>query len=224
MIKGLCKDKKKLRKIKLGKVLAGVLSCCMLLNGCGSASQNEITWNFEEENEMSESFPGDAAVQEAETGALSEGDLDSREGILYVYICGAVTSPGVYQLAEGSRLFEVIDAAGGMQETADVTSQNLARVVQDGEQIQILTKEEAQELKKSGVLAAGSVEQKQGLVNINTASVQELTTLTGIGESRALAIIAYREEHGLFQSVDGIKKVTGIKEGLFEKIKSQITV
>ena len=65
---------------------------------------------------------------------------------------------------------------------------------------------------------------KKGLVNINTATVQELTTLTGIGESRALAIIAYREENGLFQSIDGIKKVAGIKDGLFEKIKNQITI
>ena len=84
---------------------------------------------------------------------------------------------------------------------------------------------QAEELRKSGVsVVTNSMGQKQGLVNINTASVQELTTLTGIGESRALAIIAYREENGLFQSIDGIKKVTGIKEGLFEKIKNQITV
>ena len=145
--------------------------------------------------------------------------------MIYVYICGAVANPGVYQIAEGSRLFELIDAAGGMLEEADVTSQNLARVVQDGEQIQILTKEEAEEMKQSGVsFSAGGITQDKGLVNINTATVQELTTLTGIGESRALAIIAYREKNGLFQSIDGIKKVTGIKDGLFEKIKDQITV
>lgn len=218
MIKELCKDMKKLIKIELGKVLVGVLSCCMLLNGCGSVAQDEISWDLEEEAVVLTEPLGEENT-EAECTTMTQ------EAVIYVYVCGAVANPGVYQIPEGSRLFELIDSAGGMLGNADVTSQNLARVVQDGEQIQILTKEEAEELKERGVsVAAGNTTQKQGLVNINTASVQELTTLTGIGESRALAIIAYREENGLFQNIDGIKKVTGIKEGLFEKIKNQITV
>lgn len=218
MIKELCKDMKKLIKKELGKVLAGVLSCCMLLNGCGSAAQDELSWTLEEETvTLSESFE--------EKNAETESMIMTQEAVIYVYVCGAVENPGVYEIPKGSRLFELIASAGGMLENADVTSQNLARVVQDGEQIQIWTKEETEELKESGAaVVTGSTTQKQGLVNINTASVQELTTLTGIGESRALAIIAYREENGLFQNIDGIKKVAGIKEGLFEKIKNQITV
>ena len=145
--------------------------------------------------------------------------------MIYVYICGAVAEPGVYQIEEGSRLFELIDLSGGMLESADTTSQNLARVLQDGEKIQILTEEEVNEQSKRGAtISTGDIGQQHGLVNINTATVQELTSLTGIGESRALAIIAYREENGLFKSIDGIKKVAGIKEGLFEKIKNKITV
>lgn len=210
---------KKLIRKEFGKVLAGVLSCCMLLNGCGTSESEELSWQFEEVTAMEME-----ASMEAETVEETENVI-SQECMIYVYICGAVANPGVYQIAEGTRLFEVIDAAGGMLEEADVTSQNLARVVQDGEQIQILTKEEAEEMKQSGVsFSAGGITQDNGLVNINTATVQELTTLTGIGESRALAIIAYREKNGLFQSIDGIKKVTGIKDGLFEKIKDQITV
>lgn len=190
----------------------------MLLNGCGSVAQDEISWDLEEEAVVL-TEPLEEESTEAECTTMTQ------ETVIYVYVCGAVANPGVYQIPEGSRLFELIDSAGGMLENADVTSQNLARVVQDGEQIQILTKQEAKELKERGVsVAAGNTTQKQGLVNINTATVQELTTLTGIGESRALAIIAYREENGLFQNIDGIKKVTGIKEGLFEKIKNQITV
>ena len=131
----------------------------------------------------------------------------------------------MYQIEEGSRLFELIDLSGGMLESADTTSQNLARVLQDGEKIQILTEEEVNEQSKRGAtISTGDIGQQHGLVNINTATVQELTSLTGIGESRALAIIAYREEKGLFKSIDGIKKVAGIKEGLFEKIKNKITV
>lgn len=205
---------------EFGKVLAGVLSCCMLLTGCGTASQDEISWNLEEEAVMvTGAFDGEIVETQEECS------LTMQEDMIYVYVCGAVVSPGVYEITEGSRLFELIDAAGGMLEEADVTSQNLARVVQDGEQIQILTKEEVEERQKNGVSAsATNTIQNKGLVNINTATVQELTTLTGIGESRALAIIAYREKNGLFQSIDGIKKVTGIKDGLFEKIKDQITI
>ena len=70
--------------------------------------------------------------------------------------------------------------------------------------------------------AAGSA--SDGLVNINTASIQELTSISGIGESRAQAIIAYREQHGQFTDIEGIKEVDGIKDGLFNKIKDKITV
>lgn len=216
---------KKLMKKELGKVLVGVLSCCMLLNGCGAASKDDIMWELEEEIVMSEELCNENTTQAGEVSEVAETVLFSQEAVIYVYVCGAVTNPGVYEIAENSRLFELIDIAGGMTENADATSQNLARVLQDGEQIQILTKDEAEEQKKNGVATvADSAGKKQGLVNINTASVQELTSLTGIGESRALAIIAYREEHGVFRSIDGIKKVAGIKDGLFEKIKNQITV
>ncbi len=200
------------------KVLAGVLSCCMLLCGCGVPAQEELSWQMED------------AVPEQDTQIPDEESAETEpseetQNLIYVYLCGAVANPGVYQIAEGSRLFEAVEAAGGMLDDADLTSQNLARVVQDGEQIRIFTKEEIEEL-GADVTAAltGSISQGNGLVNINTASVQELTTISGIGESRAEAIIKYRETNGLFKSIDGIKKVAGIKEGLFERIKDQITV
>lgn len=203
----------KLIKNELGKVLAGVLSCCMLLNGCGAAQEAEDDWKWEEVQIEAEAL----TAQEPD---LSITDIaEKEEALIYVYLCGAVTNPGVYQIAEGSRLFEAIDAAGGMLEEAEITSQNLARVLQDGEQIRILTKEEA----KASV-QTGSTPKEKGLVNINTASVQELTTLTGIGESRAQAIIEYRETNGLFKNIEGIKRVAGIKDGLFDKIKDKITV
>ena len=197
----------------------------MFLSGCKNALQDEIAWNLEEEAVETKIPYDESIVLEDETNGIGEETVDEQDAMIYVYICGAVTEPGVYEIAEGSRLFELIDASGGMLESADATSQNLARVVEDGEQILILTKEEAEERRKSGMaVAPTNTDKKQGLVNINTATVQELTTLTGIGESRALAIIAYREEKGLFQSIDGIKKVAGIKEGLFKRIKNQITI
>lgn len=218
MIKELCKNKKKFIKKEFGKVLAGVLSCCMLLNGCGTAAETQISWQMEEESSAMEESWESGVTQEAasETAAKS---------MIYVYICGAVANPGVYEIAEGSRLFEAIDAAGGMLGEADLTSQNLARVLQDGEQIQILTKDEVKVLEEAGIsVQTENTPKSNGLININTASVQELTTLTGIGESRAQAIVEYRESNGFFKSIDGIKNVTGIKDALFEKIKNQITV
>ena len=172
------------------------------------------------------------AVIEIDTGLSdSEGIQQMPENIstdgvnnIYVHITGYVNAPGVYMLPEGSRVFEAIRQAGGLLPDASEEYLNLAAVLTDGQKIVVLSKEEA-ETAEAFMGEAGMTGSDVGkLVNINTATVQELTTLTGIGESRALAIIAYREEHGFFQSIDGIKKVTGIKDGLFEKIKNQITI
>lgn len=222
MIKELCNQMKKLIGKELRKVLVGVLSCCMFLCGCKSASNEEISWQLEEstsEMDTSESETYDNLEKEAEKTAI----LEERK--IYVYLCGAVVNPGVYQLVEGSRLYEAIEVAGGMLEDADVTCQNLARVLQDGEQIQILTKSEMEAMEEAGIFTqTGNTTSSNGLVNINTATVQELTTLSGIGESRAQAIVEYRESNGLFKNIEGIKQVTGIKEGLYEKIKDKITI
>ncbi|MBR6614736.1 MAG: helix-hairpin-helix domain-containing protein [Lachnospiraceae bacterium] len=137
---------------------------------------------------------------------------------IYVHICGAVNAPGVYELPEGSRIFEAVEAAGGFTEEAAQASLNLAQVISDEEQIVILTKEEAE------AKARMEREQQAGIVNLNTASKEQLMTLPGIGESRAEDIIRYRKESGGFQSVEEIMNVPGIKESAYLKIKDSITV
>ena len=165
---------------------------------------------------------------EKNTGTVNTGAEDTQT--VYVYLCGAVASPGVYQLKQGSRLYEAVELAGGLTREADAACLNLARQITDGEQIVILTCEEAEQLKQEGKYAFGqenaatASNTPSGLVNINTASVSELTTVSGIGESRAQAIVAYREANGGFRCIEDIKKVEGIKEGLFSKIKDKITV
>lgn len=139
------------------------------------------------------------------------------EGI-YVHICGEVKNPGVYELPEGSRIFEAVEAAGGFTERAAEASLNLAQMISDGMQIVILSLEEAEEK------AQAEREQADGIVNINTASKEQLMTLTGIGESRAEDILRYREESGGFQSIEEIMQVPGIKESAYRKIKDSITV
>ena len=137
---------------------------------------------------------------------------------IYVHICGEVNNPGVYELAEGSRIFEAVEAAGGFTEEAAQASLNLAQVISDEEQIVILTQDEAAEK------ARQEREQAAGIVNLNTASKEQLMTLTGIGESRAEDILRYRQESGGFQAIEEIMNVPGIKESAYLKIKDSITV
>lgn len=155
----------------------------------------------------------------------------------FVHICGAVKAPGVYELPQGSRIYQAVDMAGGFLPEADQGFLNLAQPVADGMKITVLTGQEAQTASDdqgisfpgnvpgfsgSGNTAQETAEKKK--VNINTASKEELMTLRGIGASRAEDIIAYREKHGSFQNIEDIMKVSGIKDAAFEKIKEDITV
>lgn len=151
---------------------------------------------------------------EAVTTILSE----TEAAVCLVHICGEVNAPGVYELPEGSRIFEAVECAGGFTEQAEDTILNLAAPVSDGMQIVVYSKEEAEAQIKA------REEADAGLVNLNTASLEELMTLKGIGESRAEDIIRYREEHGGFQEIEDIMNVPGIKEAGFQKIKDSIKV
>lgn len=189
----------------------------VFLCGCGDTTQSEaLLLNITEESDTAQTR------QENETAMQTVGDSE-ESGQIYVYVCGAVKNPGVYQADSGSRLFEVIEMAGGFVPEADRAGLNLARSITDGEQIVVLTQEEAAQ-KMTVVSENAAGQQDSGLVNINTASLSELTRVSGIGESRAQAIIAYREKNGAFQSIEEIKKVDGIKDGLFSKIKDYITI
>lgn len=208
-----------LRAFTAAGVFMFALFMPVLLCGCkGNQEDGALLFGLDYETQ----------TQEAYTQTQQEGQTvpDSKEpSPIYVYVCGAVDSPDVYQAEEGSRLFELIEMAGGFTPEADVTCLNLARSVADGEQIRVLTKEEA--AKKMTSVSENAVTwtaEENGLVNINTASLSELTGITGIGESRAQAIIDYREKNGGFRSVEEIKKVDGIKDGLFSKIKDYITI
>ena len=123
--------------------------------------------------------------------------------------------------------------AGGVTEKGVCDALNLAAVLEDGMRIMVPDKEQAAEWTQEGksladspgVTAKGTPDQgAAGKVNLNRASVQELMTLSGIGQSRAEAIVRYREETGSFQTIEDVMKVSGIKENAFNKIKDNITV
>ena len=154
---------------------------------------------------------------------------NSSETGVFVYICGEVMSPGVYELSENSRIYEAVDAAGGFTEDAAREAINLASKVSDGMQIIIYSKKEAETLSAQPAQMAGTggsmtSGKSSGLVNLNTATKEELMILKGIGEAKAEDIIRYREKNGGFQKIEDIMKISGIKEAGFQKIKDSITV
>ncbi len=152
----------------------------------------------------------------------NKSDDFQKESIKYicVHITGYVANPGVYDVMEGARIYEVVRLAGGFLPEADESYLNLASVVCDGQKIQVLSKEEAKTAKP--FVSPTDSETTPKLININTASKEQLMQLPGIGESRALSIISYREEHGGFDDITDIMNISGIKEAAFNKIKDYI--
>ena len=198
---------------------------------------------------VQDSVPGQDGMRGQEGTPGQDGMLPqkgSRSGedmpLVYIHVCGLVSTPGVYGLPAGSRVYEAIEAAGGFSEAAVPDYLNLAQVLEDGMKIQVPDRDQAEEWKArgltqsgismgggtAGVQTSGRTGSGEGgskaRVNLNTASREELMTLRGIGESRADDIIHYRQEFGGFKSIEDIMNVSGIKNAAFEKIKDSITV
>ena len=193
-----------------------ILAAFLFLAGCGGSREEDTL----EEFEISE----EDGAEDKEAPEENPDDTGQTEGAaVYVYVCGAVNAPGVYELSGDARVFEALESAGGMTGDASLESVNLARAVADGEQIYVPTVEEA--ARGTGVGTESNTKStEQNKVNINTASRDELMTLTGIGEAKAESIIRYREEHGAFKSAGELMEIEGIKEGVFNKIKDDITI
>lgn len=143
-------------------------------------------------------------------------------GPIRVYISGAVRQPDVYTLPPGSIVKDGLVAAGGAAPDADLDHINLAQPLSDGQQVVVPRRGEA--LSPDAVSTTASSSTASGLININTASAQELEALPGIGPILAQSIVSYRNEHGPFQSIDDLKDVPGIGDARFEQLKGLITV
>jgi competence protein ComEA len=142
-----------------------------------------------------------------------------------VYITGAVPRPGVYALPEGSRVQDAIAAAGGFLAEAQRTDINLAAFLIDGEKLDIPFVEGGSPVLPTPVQnVENPFSSSNELIDINTASSQELETLPGIGPTTAQKIIEYREQNGAFVSIEDIINVSGIGPGIYERIKDLITV
>lgn len=190
--------------------------------------------NQSKNEEVIDIFKDKEEVKEEE----EEQKEDSEDKKIVVDIKGMVASPGVYEVSSTARVNDVITMAGGLLDGADTSLINLAKIVADEMTIIVYSKEEVTEKLKEEICVCecplitndacindslSSV--KEGtLININTATKEELMTISGIGETKADDIIKYRESNGNFKSIDEIKNVSGIGDALFEKIKDYITV
>ncbi len=239
--------------------MLGLCTVCFWSAGCGRKSTDQLeTLRLEDgrgtevdtaDQDISSEKEGSEGTEETgdrkAAGNIQEiGNADAGSGStehIFVYVCGAVNTPGVYELEAGARLYEAIARAGGVREDGAEESINQAQAVSDGERLYIPTDEEVRQgldaylLSGSagGAAAAGSQSavpggpsgsSAGGKVNINTASREELKTLNGIGDTRAGSIVVYRESNGPFGSIEDLMKVEGIKEGVFNKLKDDITV
>lgn len=206
----------------------------------GNTDQNrEVESNAGDTDQNRKAEPSAGSTDRTELSDASSEETKT----LVVHICGAVSAPGVYELPAGSRIIDAVEAGGGFLPEADEACCNLAEEIVDGCQIYIMTKTEScadgQTEKKAGIQTSPDSDMQttdrnvrsnsataleNGLVNLNTADIAALTTLPGIGESRAKAIISYREQHGAFAQIEDIMKISGIKQAAFSKIKDKITV
>lgn len=196
------------------KVIGMALVIVAIIAFCGGNLYQE--WRAEGE--------GLTLVQEDATAGETAADSAAPEnasGEVVVHVAGAVSSPGVYTLPADSRVDDAVRAAGATAD-ADLSQLNLAQKLADGQKITVPA---AGETPAPADNAAPSDSSQSGaLVNINTASQEELETLPSIGEVRAQAIIAYREEHGGFRTTDELMEVSGIGEKIFADISPHITV
>ncbi len=199
------------------RIWMGVLLLLSVLAGCGTKPE-EILLAADASVQQEAPSQKQDSIQELSITEPQE-DLVQTDTI-FVYVCGAVCNPGVYELPAESRAYEAVTQAGGMQEEAAGTAVNLAEVLTDGQKLQIPFQGEVSDAQVSD---SGEVT-TDSRVNINTASLEELTTLKGIGQTRAEQILEYREKHGSFASPEAIMNVDGIKQGTYDKIKDNIRV
>ncbi len=144
---------------------------------------------------------------------------DLKPGEIYVDVEGAVQKAGVYKLKSGSRIYQAIKSAGGLREDASIQNLNQAELLEDGQKIYIFSQNEYEAEQQKNV---DSGDDK--LVNLNTATADELMTLPGVGKSKADSIIKFREEQGRFKTKKDLMKIPGIKQGVFSKLENLIKV
>jgi competence protein ComEA len=203
------KDKDLYLKMSHFLFLMSIWICMMLLTACKSEEQGVI-------------YTNETVLSEPDTSLEAIVEIQTQYDV-YVQVNGEVKNPGVYQVRSDFRVFQVIDTAGGFTELADKEAVNMARPVQDEMVIYVPAQGEQLSERIDSLVGSEEAEDK-GKVNLNTASKERLMTLPGIGESKASAIITYREEQGGFTDLSQLKEINGIKDSTYEKLVDLITL
>lgn len=199
------------------KILGIVLLVVAVLAFCGGNAYQDWRAQGEGLTLVKDSAEADAS----DTSASAENAPASGEVV--VHVTGAVNAPGVYTLPADARVDDAVRAAGATAE-ADLSQLNLAQKLADGQKITVPAVGASADTGGEATAAASGDSGGSALVNINTATLEELETLPSIGEVRAQAIITYRETNGGFRTIDDIKEVSGIGEKIFADIAPYITV
>ena len=200
-----------------------VVLMCMFTSACG---QKVMTYIDGDGVDLECSDLGGEEDIGDGTDALSTGSDTDEEykqpATICVHVCGAVINEGVYELEEGKRVADAVRLAGGMSEDACTEAVNLAQKLEDAMQIYIPTTEEIKNNDGGSRYQAGNIDAADGKIDINSADIAQLKTLTGIGDAKAKSIIEYRECNGKFSCTEDVKKVSGIGESIYAKIKDEI--
>lgn len=215
--------------MKQEKWITGII-CVLVIFGAGVLYLSYGWKTTGQDSVFATAMPSASAVTGnlPDSSGRPEGQQEAQTEYA-VYICGEVKHPGVYRFTQAARVCDVVDAAGGFTKNAAAASVNQARYITDGEQIEILSRRQLQKSNgqtqgNSSPENSNSMIQDSGKINLNTATEAELMTLSGVGQSKAKAVIDYRTQNGLFGAIEDIMQVPGIKEGVFNQIKDSITV
>ena len=199
------------------KLIIVIICITTYLVGCGQGSVKYISTEADDiDSATEETVSTDVDIEElgANTEQADIGDT------VPVYVCGAVNNPGVYYLSPNSLKADALHMAGGLTSDAALDYVNLAETVNAGEKIYFPYADEVAD--SVNISQSDNDQGNSGKININTATKDELMTLPGIGDSKADAIIKYRDEYGPFQNIEDITNITGIKEGVYNNIKDYI--
>ena len=222
MIQELLKDKKKMGILIILAIVLFTFGILYLKSGFKELKKNDTESIFVDDTENTDIS---TVTSSNNVKSNKEVTIAVKDKSIVVEIKGEVKKPDVYTLNENAIVKELIEVAGGLTENADLSNINRAKKLQNHELVYIANKND---ITREGINTNSELNtsNSQGIsnniVNINTATIEQLKTLDGIGDSKAKSIIEYREQNGGFKLKEDIKNVTGIGEKMFEKIKDKI--
>ncbi len=205
----------------------------LTFTGCSGRDEVLIFGTDDVKTEAEEKDPAETIIDmpdhDDSRNEVNGPDKTDSDSVIVVYVCGAVNSPGVVSIPVGSRVIDALELAGGFCDGANEIYVNLAASVNDGDQIYFPYEGEDDETiagrTESGTEGQAGLNSGENYpININKADASMLCHIPGIGESKAIAIVSYRENNGRFSTVEDIKNVSGIGDALFEKIRDRICV